>query len=266
MRALFAEPALRIIRPHRDDDVMTPEWSARPRRAVPIVLAFTAGYVDGCTFVALFGLFVAQVTGSFVIAGAVLVVREHGMLIKVLAIPVFLLGAAVATAVVSVARNIGWRASPLVLGLESLLLACLLATVLVVPDMNDPDQPAALVAGLFGLCAMGVQSAAVRLFMPGTPSTNVMTTNTTQLAIDATEVLLARLWSRRSAGRATAADIGRARERLAETATIVLAFLAGTMAGAVACHGAGLVCLVLPVAMLAGLTMLASRRPARDHA
>ena len=38
---------------------------------------------------------------------------------------------------------------------------------------------------------MGVQSAAVRLFMKMAPSTNVMTTNTTQLAIDATIVFLA---------------------------------------------------------------------------
>jgi uncharacterized membrane protein YoaK (UPF0700 family) len=88
-----------------------------------------------------------------------LVAREHGTFIKVLAVPVFLLGAAVATTIVSVARREGWRASPIVLGLETLLLAGLLATVLAVPDMKDADQPAALVAGLFGLCAMGVQSA-----------------------------------------------------------------------------------------------------------
>jgi uncharacterized membrane protein YoaK (UPF0700 family) len=238
---------------------MTPEWSARSYRTVPVVLGFVAGYVDGCTFVALFGLFVAQVTGSFVIAGAILVVREHGALIKMLAIPVFLFGAALATVVVSVARHAGWRASPFVLGLESLLLAGLLMTVLIVPDLKDPDQPAAIVAGLFGLCAMGVQSAFVRLLMRGVPSTSVMTTNTTQVAIDATELLLARLWATRSAGFPTRDDIGLARKRLAETVPIVLAFLAGTVAGAMACHGAGFVCLVLPVAMLAGLAMLASR-------
>jgi uncharacterized membrane protein YoaK (UPF0700 family) len=239
---------------------MTPEWSARSYRTVPLVLGFAAGYVDGCTFVALFGLFVAQVTGSFVIAGAVLVVREVGALIKVLAIPAFLLGAAVATILVSVARHAGLRASPIVLGVESALLAGLLLTVLIVPEMTAPDQPAALVAGLFGLSAMGVQSAFVRLLMRGTPSTNVMTTNTTQVAIDATEVVLARLWTGRSAGFPTRADIGHARKRLAETVPVVLAFLAGTVAGAAACHRVGFICMALPVAMLAGLTLLASRR------
>lgn len=246
---------------------MTPKWCACPYGTVPAVLGFAAGYVDGCTFIALFGLFVAQVTGSFVSIGAVLVVREHGVLVKVLAIPVFLLGAAVTTVVVSVARHRGWRASPLVLGLESLLLAGLLATTLVVPDMNDPDQPAALVAGLFGLCAMGVQSAFVRLLMGGTPSTNVMTTNTTQLAIDGTEVLLARLWVGRTAGFPAPADIARARKRLAETVPIVLAFLVGTVAGAVAWHELGFVCLVVPVAMVGGLTIVVARHataPQRD--
>ncbi len=239
---------------------MIAEWSEGPYRTVPAVLSFAAGYVDGCTFVALFGLFVAQVTGSFVAAGAILVVRENGALIKVLAIPVFIAGVALATAVASVARHKGWRASPLMLGLESLLLAGLLAVPLVVPDINSPDQPAALAAGLCGLCAMGVQSAFVRLLMRGAPSTNVMTTNTTQLAIDATEVLLARLWTGGPAAFSTTPDVGSARKRLAETIPIVLAFLAGTIAGCVACHGVGMVCLVLPLGILAGLTILASRR------
>ena len=137
---------------------MTPEWSARSYRTVPVVLGFAAGYVDGCTFVTLFGLFVAQVTGSFVIAGAILVVREYGALIKVLAIPVFLLGGAVATALVSVARHAGWRASTFVLGLESLLLAGLLVTLLIVPSLNDPDQATAVPPGCSGFPPWGCRA------------------------------------------------------------------------------------------------------------
>ena len=37
---------------------------------VPVLLSFVAGYVDSYTYLTLFGLFVAQVTSSFVIAGA----------------------------------------------------------------------------------------------------------------------------------------------------------------------------------------------------
>jgi anaerobic selenocysteine-containing dehydrogenase len=35
---------------------MTSEWSVRSYRTLPVMLGFAAGYVDGCTFVALFGL------------------------------------------------------------------------------------------------------------------------------------------------------------------------------------------------------------------
>jgi uncharacterized membrane protein YoaK (UPF0700 family) len=39
-------------------------------RPIPVVLSLVAGYVDSCTYRGLFGAFVAQVTGSFVFAGA----------------------------------------------------------------------------------------------------------------------------------------------------------------------------------------------------
>ncbi len=228
-------------------------------RIVAALLGFSAGYVDGCTFVALFGLFVAQVTGSFVIAGATLVVREPGALVKVLAIPAFLIGAAVTTVLASVMRGPARRAAALALGLESLLLAGLLASG-TLGAIADPDQPVAVLASLFGLGAMGVQSAFVRLFMHGMPSTNVMTTNTTQAAIDATAVLLARIRHRYPRLR-IAVDPDQARLRLAQTLPVMLAFLAGTIAGAVACHQAGFSALALPILILLGLTARAARSP-----
>jgi len=39
-------------------------------RPITVVLSVVAGYVDSCTYLGLFGVFVAQVTGSFVLAGA----------------------------------------------------------------------------------------------------------------------------------------------------------------------------------------------------
>jgi uncharacterized membrane protein YoaK (UPF0700 family) len=36
---------------------------------IPVVLSIVAGYVDSCTYLGLFGVFVAQLTGSFVLAG-----------------------------------------------------------------------------------------------------------------------------------------------------------------------------------------------------
>ncbi len=44
-------------------------------RVVPPLLSLVAGYVDSITFLALFGFFAAQVTGSFVVAAAEVVGR-----------------------------------------------------------------------------------------------------------------------------------------------------------------------------------------------
>jgi hypothetical protein len=40
----------------------------RPPAVVPPLLSFTAGFIDSFTVLALFGLFVAQVTGSYLAA------------------------------------------------------------------------------------------------------------------------------------------------------------------------------------------------------
>jgi hypothetical protein len=58
---------------------------------VPVVLSIVAGYVDSCTYLGLFGVFVAQLTGSFVLAGTQFIKSEPGALAKLLAIPFFLL-------------------------------------------------------------------------------------------------------------------------------------------------------------------------------
>src|SRR6201996_3463396 len=59
------------------------------RILLPLVLSFTAGYVDTAGFLALQGLFTAHVTGNFVTLGAALVLGTSGALAKLLALPVF---------------------------------------------------------------------------------------------------------------------------------------------------------------------------------
>ena len=232
-----------------------PAPATMPAR-MPALLSFLAGYVDSCTFLALFGLFVAQVTGSFVLAGTLFVTHHHGVVIKIMAIPAFFL-AGVATTVIVRRLARGRAALPTTLGLEAALLAGLLACWLRGGPFTDPDAPAAVLASLFGLLAMGMQSALVRLL--GYPSTNVMTTNTTQLAIDAAELGMAWRARRRSPADATiAAEYAGVRDRLAVLGPIVLGFLAGTIAGAVAYVGLDLWCVLVAVLATAGLAAWAS--------
>src|SRR5580658_10630899 len=87
-------------------DVTTQREAPLPK-IMPILLCFVAGYVDSYTYLALFGLFAAQVTGSFVIAGAELVTHDYGVAGKLLAIVAFLVAAAITAALIGLARNTG---------------------------------------------------------------------------------------------------------------------------------------------------------------
>jgi uncharacterized membrane protein YoaK (UPF0700 family) len=224
-------------------------------RPIPVMLSFVAGYVDSCTYLALFGVFVAQLTGSFVLAGTQIVRSEPGALAKLLAIPVFFLAGMAVTVLVHPLRGRPRAALALSLGLESLLLIGFLAACLTGMPFRGPDAPGAIVALLFGMAAMGAQSALVRLLMRGVASTNVMTTNTTLLAINAAEILLGWI-KRRKAGPAESSSAGYAQARRELTALLPLGlgFLAGTALGAIVYITVGLLCIllaILPVGILA---------------
>jgi uncharacterized membrane protein YoaK (UPF0700 family) len=224
-----------------------------------LLLSFVAGYVDACTFLALFGLFVAQVTGSFVIAGTEPVAHEAGFLMKALAIPIFVIAAAATTILVSVMRSARRSPWPWVLGFEGVLLIAFLWIGLTNSPLGDPDRPAALMAGLCGLAAMGVQSASVRLLGQGAPSTNVMTTNTTQFAIDATHLLLARIRTRTASSFLPHSEIGTVTRRLAETTRVMIGFFVGVVLGAPAFHLFGFICLAPVIGIVFCLVIAASR-------
>ena len=239
---------------------MPPDDLAVPK-PVPLLLAVLAGYVDSCTFLALFGLFVAQVTGSFVLAGTQLVAHENGALVKLLAIPVFFVGCVVVTVIAG--RPGRTRGSGLfaALVLETVLLAGLFGSLAIGAPLPGPDAPAAVCASLFGLAAMGVQSALVRLIVKDSPSTNVMTTNTTQLAIEAAEFVMT-LRARRDAPQdaALAAEHERARARLNKVWPVVLGFLCGTIGGALAFARFNLWCIPAAIALAGALAVWARGR------
>src|ERR1700730_9915411 len=107
-----------------------------PPRWVPALLSFVAGYVDSYTFLALFGLFVAQVTGSFVTAGAQFVVYDIGFAGQMIAIFAFLLAASSSAALIGLARDKGRAALPWMLALETLFLAVFCFLMLAGPPVS----------------------------------------------------------------------------------------------------------------------------------
>jgi uncharacterized membrane protein YoaK (UPF0700 family) len=234
---------------------------ARLPMAMPMLLSFVAGYVDSYTYLALFGLFVAQVTGSFVIAGAELVTHDYGIVGKLLAIVAFLVAAALTAALIGVVRDSGRAALPMMLGLEAMLLAAFVAIILLGPPINSATDRHGIVAGLFAAMAMGAQSVLVRLLMKGIPQTNVMTGNLTQLGIETSAIIMA--WRRRKRqpnNRETIEQFETVRARLVIVLTVAIGFLAGAAAGAVAFATTGLRGALLAVAIVVILALWALYR------
>jgi uncharacterized membrane protein YoaK (UPF0700 family) len=120
---------------------------------VPLLLSFTAGFVDSCTVLALFGLFVAQVTGSFVLAAVAFVTHEQGAATKVLAIPVFLLAAVATTALAVIVESRGRSALTWSLGLECAALTAFLIAAFAGAPLSDPNAATVVAASLLGLFA-----------------------------------------------------------------------------------------------------------------
>lgn len=241
-------------------DVRAPSAIVVPR-PIPVVLSFVAGYVDSCTYLGLFGVFVAQVTGSFVLAGTLSVRGEPGALAKLLAIPFFFFAGMAVTVLVH-----SMRSRPRATLAWSLVVECLLLTGFLVSSwagapFRGPDTLGAITTLLFGMAAMGVQSALVRLLMRDVASTNVMTTNTTLLAINAAEILLGWIAHRKTGSMGSLQqNYAQAHDEFATLLPIGLGFFVGTALGAVAYINVGLPCILLAILPVGSLALWYMRR------
>lgn len=212
-------------------------------RIVPPALAFTAGFVDTCGFIALFGLFTAHVTGNFVLIGAELVGPSQGILTKLLALPTFVVAVAVTRLAVAAMEASG-RAPlrPLLVAQGLLLLAFMTAGMAISPPRQADAFPE-LVTGLLGVTAMAIQNAKARLLLASATPSTVMTGNVTQLVIDLVDL-----------ARPAAADVrAQAAARAARMAPAVAAFTVGAVGGAFAYASAGFACLLVPVLVVFAL-------------
>jgi uncharacterized membrane protein YoaK (UPF0700 family) len=246
----------------------TPASQTRPIRSIvlprpiPITLSVVAGYVDACTYLGLFGVFVAQLTGSLVLAGTEFVRSEPGALAKLLAIPSFFVSGMAVTVLIHSMRERPRAALAWSLAVECILLIGLFGSCLAGMPFRGLDAPGAIVALLFGMAAMGAQSALVRLLMEDVGSTNVMTTNTTRLAINSAEMLLAWIKHNKTDPSATSnAACAQARREIAALLPLWLGFLAGTVLGAIAYVTVGLLCIFLAILPIGSLALRYSRSP-----
>jgi uncharacterized membrane protein YoaK (UPF0700 family) len=128
------------------------------------LLSATAGYVDTLSFVSLFGLFTAHVTGNFVLIGGGVAGYGQGVFLKLMAFPAFILGVALSSFIIR-GRNpeTPMRGACMLYVVQALLLLAFCFAGINLGPRFSPESWAVVVCGMFGATAMGVQNAHSRL-------------------------------------------------------------------------------------------------------
>jgi uncharacterized membrane protein YoaK (UPF0700 family) len=204
---------------------------------LPAILSTTAGAVDVIGFLVFGGLFTAHITGNLAVVAAHYVTGRFGQVGPILAVPVFIIVLAVVVLLFGGTGNRGkTRRSLLVL--HAALIAGCLALGLRFGPFTNADSPVAVLAGMLAVAAMATQNALVKLALVKSPSTAVMTTNTTQFIVDLAALV-------RSAEEPD--KLSETRRRAKVTFLCMAGFVGGCVAGAVLELRFGVGALVLAV-------------------
>ncbi|KVP34228.1 hypothetical protein WJ85_21410 [Burkholderia ubonensis] len=215
------------------------------------ILAAVAGFVDTLSFVALFGLFTAHVTGNFVLIGAGIAGFGQGILMKLSVFPAFVCGVVASNLIArSLSARPAWQCARALHAVQAVLLLGFCAAGVWATPITQPDSLPALLAGIVGTFAMGVQNAHPRVIPhAGVPNT-VMTGNVTQAILDVVDLL--------SAGTADSVR-ATARARFGKMLPAIVAFAFGAACGALGFRHAGFWALLAPVCALAVLALGAAQ-------
>jgi uncharacterized membrane protein YoaK (UPF0700 family) len=199
--------------------------------------------VDAIGFLGLGGLFIAHITGNLVVLAAHIVTDDKAPLAHMISYPVFIVALAVTRLLTTGLERMRANSLRPLLLLQFLLLVGFLALCVRGGSRLDLHAANATIAGMLGISAMAVQNALVQIALKESPSTAVMTTNTTRFVIDIGELLLG---SSRNDG-------VKAAERAKRTGLVIAGFMIGCGVGAGCLAVTGLWSLALP----AGLALVA---------
>lgn len=204
------------------------------------LLAFVAGFVDTAGFVVLGGLFLAHVTGNFVVLGAQLqgqggtdVAEKLGVL------PIFVIGVGLAWVL---QRRFARQPGLALALLETVLLLGALIAAGAIERSDGGGAALRWVLITCGVLAMGVQAMLGRA--EKLPMTTVMTGNVTQTTADALEAL----W----VGKGKAGS-------LRSGVLLVVAFASGAVCAGLGLRFVGAASLGLPVVAMVAVSVIVSR-------
>lgn len=217
---------------------------------VGVLLAYISGFVDTLSFIALFGLFAAHITGNIVLLATSIAENRHGLLMKMLAIPVFVV-AAIGTRLYIVRRERHQldAAVHVMIG-QAILLTVFMVVAISESPFPTGDHPHAVAAGLLAAAAMAIQNTAARTFLSGLPPTTVMTGNFIQVVVDIVDLMV---------GHEPQAK----RARLAKLGPMLAAFIAGTLSGAIGYVAAGFLSLIVPIVAVSLVSVVVRHQTAR---
>jgi uncharacterized membrane protein YoaK (UPF0700 family) len=220
--------------------------------AVPLVMSFCSSFVDVTCYVGLFQSFTAFITGTIIILSSELF-REDGLpWIRVVILVSFFIGVVISFAII---RAMSRRTLPVIkicLGLESLLIVLFMVTAIVLPPRDELLSLGTTLAVVFATAAMALQNTFMVTLLPFHKPTTMMTGNSVRVVVHALELI-----AHRHPGE---------NDRLpppvqAGTHWIILAFVAGGIAGGAGIAFAGFWGLILPAAGLATSSALLPNRP-----
>ena len=229
---------------------------ASGERLLPAVLSMTAGAVDVIGFLSFGGLLTAHVTGNLVLQAAHFIAGGFNRVGPLLAVPLFVAVLGMVTLAARAVERVGYAPGRALLILHATLLAGCLALGTWFGPFHNPQTAMAVLVGMLAVAAMATQNALVKLALPGTPATAVMTTNLTQLTIDL--VTLTR-------PRGEPDELAGARHRVSVVLPCVIGFVTGCAAGVALEVRFGLWALALPLALAVvaiplGKTEIGARR------
>ena len=219
-----------------------------------VLLSGVAGYVDTASFLALFGLFTAHMTGGLVTAGTTVTDKlKLGAGTRLVMIPIFMASVAATTLF---ARAMRRKGNPTLAPMLALMTAALgifcVAGVTLRPLANQPDAWAVVLIGGAGVVAMGIQNTLMRNALSSYSPTTIMTGNLTQCTIDLIEFLFPPAEGK-AKGRALARRT--AAQRLKKFGFPLLGFMNGALLGAWLTRVVGLASIAVPTFAVGALTL-----------
>ncbi|MEI9804252.1 MAG: YoaK family protein [Pseudolabrys sp.] len=171
---------------------------------------------------------------------------SHGIIGKILALPMFILVIALARLAGGFLRGRKKPVLRILLSVEVALLVAFFALAVRFGPFPNPDSPAALLTGFAGIAAMALQNALQRVHLSSLPPTTLMTGSTTQATIDLVDLIS-------GADPQNAAAI---RARFGRLSLSILYFAAGCATAATLFWFVGFWCLALAVIVGAAAALM----------